>query len=86
MYVDYNIEEYSEEVFKLLDEGAQNLFMCIEGHDAWNSTHTFKSCQSKGRKLENEAKLHSLRRSSGNVEVAFNFDDWLLLQQVIMAE
>jgi hypothetical protein len=34
--------------------------------------HTFKSCQSKGRKLGNEAKLHSLRRSSGNVEVALN--------------
>jgi ferredoxin--NADP+ reductase len=27
MYVDYKIEEYSEEVFKLLDEGA-HIYLC----------------------------------------------------------
>ncbi len=31
MYVDYKIEEYSEEVFKLLDEGAHIYFCALRG-------------------------------------------------------
>jgi ferredoxin--NADP+ reductase len=31
MYVDYKIEEYSEEVFKLLDEGACICFRALKG-------------------------------------------------------
>jgi hypothetical protein len=56
MYVDYKIE-YSEVVFKLPDEGARVYFCALRGMTP-EIQHTFKSCQSKGRKFGNEAKLH----------------------------
>jgi hypothetical protein len=70
MYVDYKIE-YSEVVFKLPDEGAHVYFCALRGMTP-EIQHTFKSCQSKGRNFGNEAKLHSLRGSSGNVKVSIN--------------
>jgi hypothetical protein len=70
MYVDYKIE-YSEVVFKLPDEGAHVYFCALRGMTP-EIQHTFKSCQSQGRKFGNEAKLHSLGGSSGNIKVSIN--------------
>ncbi len=55
-YVDYKIE-YSEVVFKLPDEGAHVYFCALRGMKP-EIQHTFKSCQSKGRKFGNEVNLH----------------------------